>query len=131
MANRWARVLRAVRRSNHRERPDAGSRLAALRSLGVDQSTYDGFAALSITARAALVASAVERFETIDVETIIGADAPRTRRLIERARAGYLAVAAKPPSGQEGVPPAGPDGPLAARVRSAASWAMTGAGPSR
>jgi len=119
-----ARVLHAVRRRGGGA-SEASKRMSALAPLGVERRVYDGLAALPIRSRAALVASAIERFEAIDVETIVDADAAGAQRLTEGARARYLAVAGTPPSGQEAVPPAGPEGPLAARVRSVAARAMT------
>jgi len=116
-----ARVLRSLRSARRGSVSDA-ARWTALASLRVEEPVYDGLAALSIEARAALVASAIERFEAIDVETILGASPAAARRLVAQARASYLAAVGKRPSGQAG----DSGGPLAARVQDVASRAMTG-----
>jgi hypothetical protein len=120
-----ARALRALRHGGRHPTMSEAARRAALASLGVDAAAYEGLAALSIEARAALVASGIERFETIDVETILGAGPSRTRRMIGEARAGYVAVVSKLPGGQSGSPAAYPAGQVATRVRSVAARAMT------
>lgn len=101
-----------------------------LKALGVDEAVYEGLAALSNDARAALVASAIERFETIDVETILGTGPERTQRLIAEARAGYLSAAGAAGGGTTSVSTRA-DGPLTARVRTTATRAMSAEGPSR
>jgi len=116
-----ARVLRSLR---HKRRPSVSdaARWTALASLRVEEPVYDGLAALSMEARAALVASAIERFEAIDVETILGATPSVARRAVAQARAGYLAAVSGRRSGQADES----GGPLAARVREVASRAMSG-----
>jgi len=89
--------------------------------MGVAEAVHDGLSALSIDGRAALVASAIERFEAIDVETILGASPSATRRLVAQARAGYLTAVGSMPSEQT----SDAGGPLATRVRDVASRAMT------
>jgi DNA-directed RNA polymerase specialized sigma24 family protein len=115
-----ARVLRSLRDWVGRSVSDA-ARWTALASLGVEETVHDGLSALSVEGRAALAASAIERFEAIDVETILGANPSATRRLIARARADYLAAVGDPPPGAN----ADQAGPLATRVRDVASRAMT------
>jgi len=114
-----ARVLRSLRGGRHASVSDP-ARWAALASLGVAAPVYDGMAALSVEGRAALVASAIERFDAIDVETILGASPVVARRAVAQARAGYLTAAAKPSGGEAVDRP----GPLATRVRDVANRAM-------
>jgi hypothetical protein len=76
------------------------------------------------------VASAIERFETIDVETILGTGPERTQRLIAEARAGYLSAAATARGGAPGVS-TWAEGPLMARVRNVATRTMSAEGASR
>lgn len=72
--------------------PEA-SRREALRALGVTDVAFDGLAGLQPRERAAFVASDIERLDLIDVEAVLGTGAAGARRLIERARRGYLAAA--------------------------------------
>lgn len=120
-----ARVLQSVRRRLPLgPRPTAVERHAALRPLGVDRAVFHGLEGLRPALRAALVASAVERFEPIDVETILGSGPARTRRLIEEARRRYLvAVAAGPASELDDALPA--IGELAQRVETIAARALS------
>jgi hypothetical protein len=100
-------------------------RRAALAPLGVDVAVYQGLEALSVNARAALVASAIERFDPIDVETILGAAPAATRHMVAEARKRYLRFAARE-SGEE--PDADldqPMGELASRVQSVATRAFS------
>ena len=115
-----ARVVSSLHRHDRAAVIDA-ERWTALASLGVEEPVYEGLAALSVEARAALVASAIERFEAIDVETILGANPSATRRLVAQARARYVAAAGDRPSDE----PGGGGGPLATRIQSVASRAMT------
>lgn len=128
----WLRA-RAVQTLRHGVRAAAvgdEARRASLASLGVDAATFLGLAALSIEARAALVASTIERFETIDVETILNANTSATHRMISAARAGYLAAIAETAGGQaESTLPAA--GPLVTRVQAVASRAMAAESASR
>lgn len=116
----WLRrgVLRSLPR---RRTPPAadGAGQAALAELNLPAFGFDGLAALSPTARAALVASVVERLHPIDVETVVGRGSASTRSLLADARRRYLAAAARALGDQ-----AGPDqepGPLASRVRQIAA----------
>jgi len=100
-------------------------RRAALAALGVDESVYRGLAALGIDARAALVASAIERFDPIDVETILDAAPAATRHTVADARSRYVRFAANG-SGEEADPsPDAPMGELAARVQDVAARAFS------
>lgn len=122
-----ARTLRALQHGGSRREtvPDSARR-AVLATLGVDEAVYRGLAALSIEARAGLVASAIERFEPIDIETILGSAPSATRRVIADARGRYLRVLANLHPGQPGGLPDFPDGALASRVRAVAAWALSG-----
>lgn len=120
-----ARTLRALpRRVSHGTAPVA-ERRAALAALGVDDTVYRGLAALGIEARAALVASAIERFEPIDIETILGAAPAATRHMIAKARHRYVRVAGTQPAGDESGPLADQEGGLVTRVREVAARAMS------
>ncbi len=67
---------------------------AALRQLGAADPLFDGLVALPMRERAALVASAVERFDAPDVETILGLRPGASPRLVARAREHYLSAVA-------------------------------------
>ena len=125
-----ARVLRATRHRPPSHAAGDARRRSALEALGVDAAVYECLAALSNTARAALVASAIEGFETIDVETILGTGPERTQHLIAEARAGYLSTAGYTRDGATSMS-AWADGPLMARVRNVATRAMSAEASSR
>jgi hypothetical protein len=92
----------------------------------VDDAVYRGLAALSLDARAALVASEVERFDPIDVETIIDAAPAATRHALAEARRRYLRSAAGDDSDAEVEAAVGePTGELATRVRDIARRAFS------
>ena len=91
----------------------------------MDGTVYDGLAVLSLEGRAALVASAIERFEPIDIETILGASPAAARRVIAQARTRYLQAVESPPGRQPSAASAQPDGRLAKRVRDVAARAMS------
>jgi hypothetical protein len=72
--------------------------------------------------RAALVASTVEGFDPIDVETILGLEAGASLRMAARARERFVAaVSATVPPGELGDPPGGE---LGDRIREVAGRAM-------
>jgi len=75
-------------------RPADAERRAELARLGVDEATFDGLASLSTADRAAFVASMIERFEPMDVETILGRGSNATRRSVSHANRRYLAAVA-------------------------------------
>lgn len=100
-------------------------RRAALAPLGADEIVYRGLAGLSIDARAALVASAIERFDPIDVETILDAAPAATRHAVARARDQYLRLASRTPAGEPDAAPGEPMGELANRVRDLAARAFS------
>jgi hypothetical protein len=101
------------------------ARRSALAPLGVDESVYRGLAALSIDARAALVASDIERFDPIDVETILNAAPAATRRAVAEARDRYARFASSGAS--EGADEADDRqaGEIAGRVQSVAARAFS------
>jgi hypothetical protein len=101
------------------------TRREALAALGVDEAVYDGLAVLGLEARAALVASAVERFESIDTETILGASPAATRKVIARARDRYLQAVHGQPNDKTGTLKPAADGAIATRVREVAARAMS------
>ncbi|MGH2455821.1 MAG: hypothetical protein ACRDHD_06145 [Candidatus Limnocylindria bacterium] len=103
-------------------------RRAALRSLGATDDVFAGLAALTTEERAALIASAIEQFGTMDVETILGREPTASHRLVQRARRRYLdAVLAA----RSGTPePAPPGGVLATRIGQVAARTL-GGGPRR
>jgi hypothetical protein len=87
-----AQALSALRDAPPPSRSDEAGRRAALDALGVSPMAYDGLAALKVDERATLVASLIERFEALDIETILGSEPAATRRAISRARQRYLAA---------------------------------------
>ncbi len=91
---------------------------AALRELGAADPLFDGLATLPMKERAALVASAIERFVPGDVETILGLRPGTSPRVVARARERYLAAvtAAAPAHPLD----ASPGGVLTDRVREVA-----------
>lgn len=122
-----ARTLRGLRRWRPLRRSTlAEERRAALAPLGVDESVFRGLAVLSIGARAALVASAIERFDPIDVETILDAAPAAARHVVADARSRYLRSAARAESG-DAADAATDDltGDLASRVREVAARAFS------
>ena len=66
--------------------PTRGATREPLPRSGWTRPSISGLAALSLDARAALVASAIERFDPIDVETILDAAPATARRLVAEAR---------------------------------------------
>lgn len=125
-----ARVLRQLRRGS---RPHAGpsdrERRAVLRGLGAADAVFDGLSGLRIKPRAALVASTVERFDPIDVETILDMAPGSSLRVVARARERFVATVSAT------VPPAEladlPGGELGDRIREVAGRAMGTPGNAR
>ncbi|HYM51947.1 MAG TPA: hypothetical protein VEW45_00510 [Candidatus Dormibacteraeota bacterium] len=123
-----ARALESLRQSaSQRSETADGERRASLRELGAADAVYDGLAALRIRERAALIATALERFDPIDVETIVGMANGSSRRLAARARERYLRAVATSLSADP--LDAMPGAELAARVRAVAERTI-GATPS-
>jgi len=96
----------------------------------VDDAAYRGLAALTLDARAALVASAIERFDVIDIETILDASPAAARRAVAEALDRYVRYAATPPADGDG-PDDPPSGDLASRVRDVAARAFSPGDPAR
>jgi hypothetical protein len=116
-----ARALKSLRMRTIGSSVTAATRRANLAPLGVEGPAFDGLAALSILERAALVASAIEGFEAIDVETILDMGPAAARRTAARARAGYQSAAA--PVELRASRPA--PGELAQRVQQVAGRALS------
>jgi DNA-directed RNA polymerase specialized sigma24 family protein len=119
-----ARVLLGLRQSSRATSMLDAVRREALAALGAGEAVFRGLAPLRVDARAALVASAIERFEPIDIETILGAGAAVARRRIAEARHQYAQAVGAPPDGEPGTSPEQPDGELAVRVLGIAARTM-------
>ncbi len=126
-----ARLVPGLRRSRRPGAADLAIRWSALRALGIEGPAFDGLAALDFEARVAFVASSIERFAPLDIETILGKGPADTRRAIERARQRYLSVVARSPIGERAMSIAAADreGELGRRIRTVAERAI-GAAPS-
>ena len=120
-----ARALRTLREQRRFRRAAAiDDRRAALTPLGVSDSVSRGLAALDLNARAALVASDIERFDPIDVETILNEAPAATRRIVAEARKRYLRFAGRSADERQATTEE-PMGELAARVHDVASRAFS------
>ena len=114
----WLRqhVLKHANGAGRRDRPVDPHVLA---DLGADAAVVAGLALLAPRERAALIVSAIERFDRRDVATIVGRDGSSLDRLLRRARqryvAGYITV----------TPEAVVDGPVAARLRGVAQSVLS------
>jgi DNA-directed RNA polymerase specialized sigma24 family protein len=118
-----ARVLRSLRRgSPPRAGPGDRERRAVLRSLGAADPVFEGLAALPVVPRAALVASTVERFDPIDVETILGMQSGSSLRTVARARQRYVTAVTTAVHPQELAD--APGGELGDRIRAVAGRAI-------
>ena len=119
-------AVRSLRRDGSRRGgPAPDERRGVLRGLGVDDVAFDGLAALTALERAALVASAVEGFDPIDVETILGSTPAEAHRTVARARRRYLAAALA--AGQAHPGHRAEAGALTARIDRLAAQAIGGA----
>lgn len=127
------RVLRGLhqRRSLGRSAPPVEARRAALAALGVDDAVYLGLASLSGDARAALVASDIERFEPIDVETILDVAPAAARHAVSEARNRYLRFATRGSVEETDAARDQPEGELAVRVQGVATRAFSTGDASR
>ncbi len=119
-----ARVLHGLRQSSRDTSILDAVRREALAALGAGEEVFQGLAPLRLEARAALVASAIERFEPIDIETILGAAPAAARRRIAEARRQYLQALGTPSEGEPGTLPDQEGGKLAANVLGIASRTM-------
>lgn len=121
-----ARTLRALHQGVSRGAAlTPETRRATLAPLGVDSVVYEGLAVLNLEGRAALVASAIERFEPIDTETILGASPAAARRVVSQARSRYLQAVESRPGAHLNGNGSQPEGELAKRVRDTAQRAMS------
>jgi DNA-directed RNA polymerase specialized sigma24 family protein len=121
-----ARALRSLhqRRSiGHNTTTDA--RRGTLATLGVDEAAFRGLAGLNLNERAALVASAIEGFDPIDIETILDASPAAARHAVAEARKRYVRNASNTSSGERDESDSSPSGELASRVRGVAARAFS------
>lgn len=122
----WLRA-RALGRLRHANlfpgSQSTSARRAALARLGVDEATFNGLASLSLVGRAAVAATIIERFEPMDVETILGTSSSATRRVVARATRRYLAAVA----GSQVDGDTTPAGELSRRVHDVAERAFASA----
>jgi hypothetical protein len=121
-----ARTLHTLhqRRSITRKVP-IDARRATLATLGVDEAAFRGLAALNLDARAALVASAIERFDPIDIETILDASPAAARHAAAEALDRYVRHAEATQPAERDEPDDSPTGELASRVRDVANRAFS------
>jgi DNA-directed RNA polymerase specialized sigma24 family protein len=119
-----ARTLRTLGPRLRRSTP-AEARRAALEALGVEEAVHRGLAALNVNARAAFVASAIEGFDPIDVETILDAGPAATRRTVAEARDRYLRNATRISEDEAAATLDRRTGELARRVQSVAARAFS------
>lgn len=105
------RVVKQLQRPRLPASLSAAERFRALSELGVGHATKVGLDALSVSQRAALVASDVERFSPVDVEQILGRRRGASDRLIQSARRRFLAAVADEMPGLSEEP-----GPIAKQV---------------
>jgi len=125
----WLRGTALPSLSSDRKGEPEAARRETLRSLGVTDATFAGLAGMDVRERAAFVAAAVERFEALDVETILRSDAVTARRLVDRARRHYVAYAGaaivREPSADD-PPHDAPPGGLTRHVEALAEAALGG-----
>jgi hypothetical protein len=121
-----ARTLHTLhqRRSIRRTVP-IDARRATLATLGVDEAAFRGLAALGLDARAALVASAIERFDPIDTETILDASPSAARHAVAQALERYVRQAGTGDPADRDDPDDSRGGELASRVRDVATRAFS------
>lgn len=121
-----ARVLRTLHQRRSIRRTTATDvRRATLATLGVDEAAFRGLAALRLDARAALVASAIEGFGPIDVETILDASPAAARHAVAEARERYVRYASASSPAERDEPDDSPNGDLASRVHDVAARAFS------
>jgi DNA-directed RNA polymerase specialized sigma24 family protein len=115
----WLRSRVVASAGRRDSRIEAQARMDALGGLGVATSVLAGLAALGTRERAALIGSAIERFDDRDVATIVGRSGHSLDALLRRAREAFLLGSAAAPEG-----PSGLGGPLTDLVRAAAARVM-------
>jgi hypothetical protein len=115
-----ARVVRHLRAG----RPSTldRERRAALAVLGLSEPAIGALASLSPAERAAMIAERIERFEPLDVATVVDQHGRRLSRLLAGARIRYATAYASAAGPERG---GSTDGPLAARIRAIADRALT------
>ena len=121
-----ARVVRLLART--RIAPPGLSRderCATTGALGAPSFVFSALEALTAEQRIAVVAGEIERFDAMDVATILGRGVVEAREIAMRARADYVAaaLAAMAQPGEEVELPAGP---IAVRVLSDAARTLGG-----
>lgn len=125
----WLRSTALPGLSSARTREPEAARRETLRALGVTDAAFDGMAGMAVRERAAFVAATIERFEPLDVETILRSDAGTARRLVDGARRHYLAAAGTA-IGRESTPgdapPDAPPGGLTRHIEALAEAALGG-----
>ena len=127
-----ARALHTLHQRRSIGRKTAGDvRRATLATLGVDEAAYRGLAALSLDARAALVASAIERFDAIDIETILDTSPAAARHAVAEARERYVRYASSTAQAERDEPDDSPSGELASRVHDVAARAFSASDTTR
>ncbi len=93
-------------------------RESALENLGASPEVIAALRVLREHERAALVAATIERFEAIDVETILGRSPSAARRAVSVARERFLAAVLRGTrSPRASAPATPPNGLLARRIR--------------
>ncbi|HVM25930.1 MAG TPA: hypothetical protein VM253_11090 [Candidatus Limnocylindrales bacterium] len=115
----WLRASVVTAAPRRHVAPAAAERHAGLEPLDVDDGVVAGLAALGLMARAAIIATSVERLDRRDVETIVGRSGAALDRLLADSRRRYLAgyAAAMHPG-------AAANGPLTTRVRGLAARSL-------
>ena len=126
-----ARAARSLRHESRSSSIPEDARRAALAKLGVSAQVYDILAALNLKQRTAIVASAIERFEPMDVETILGGRPAAAHRALAEARANYLRIAAGQLRARPSADPRALSGVLGSRIREAADHALSAGSPAQ
>ncbi len=109
-----ARIVRDALHGRRALRPNRD----AVAELGADDGVATALASLDHFARAALIASVVERLDLRDVAVVVGRDGSRLRRLIARGRQRYADAYLGTDPGEIH------DGPIATRLRDIAHRAI-------
>jgi hypothetical protein len=110
-AGAWLRSAALASLVSGRPRESEAVRRETLRALGVTDAAFDGMAGMDVRERGAFVAAIVERFEPLDVETILRSDPRTSRRLVDRARRHYLVAAGSAIGREPRLGDASPDAP--------------------
>ena len=117
----WVRAHVVDHMPRRHHAPSPSEERAACDPLDAEPAVVDGLAALGHRERAALIASAIERLEPGDVETVAGRRGHALERLLVRARRRYAdAYATTPLTSRRG-----DDGALVRRIRAVAARTMS------